>query len=209
MSKHKYKEKSRGRPRSARKAREIMNSAMDLFTRNGFDGTSVDEIAEAAGVSKQTVYSHYSSKENLFGLAVAAKCRQSGVDADSIDPDVPPETMLPLLAERFFALVTSPEAVRVHAVCTASAETHPELGQLYFDHGPSHAVDAVAGYLAAQTNKGRLKVKDPRAAAWQLLGMLKAEYALQAQFNIKRSSRKKAEAYWKSCVDMFLRAYAA
>ncbi len=101
----------RGRPRSKAKARDILNAATELFTRNGFDATSVDDIAAAAGVSKQTVYSHFGSKEELFGVAISTKCKTSGIDPDEIDPDVPPEAMLPELARRFVALITSDEAV--------------------------------------------------------------------------------------------------
>ena len=55
----------RGRPRSKAKARDIMDAATELFTHNGFDATSVDDIAAAAGVSKQTVYSHFGTKRRL------------------------------------------------------------------------------------------------------------------------------------------------
>ncbi len=61
----------RGRPRSEEKRRQIMSAAMELFTSNGFEGTSVDDIAAAARVSKQTVYSHFGCKETLLGLAVS------------------------------------------------------------------------------------------------------------------------------------------
>ena len=185
-----------------------MAAAVDLFARNGFEGTSVDDIAAAAGVSKQTVYSHFGSKENLFGLAISTKCKQSGIDPEAIDPEAPPEAMLPELARRFLQLVTSPEAIRVHNVCTGSAETHPALGQLYFRYGPEETVDAVSGYLAAQVRAGRLRIDNPREAAWQLLCMLKAESHMRLQFKLEPLSEKQIREYADSCVAMFLRAYA-
>jgi hypothetical protein len=54
---------------------------------------------------------------------------------------------------RFLQLVTSPEAIRVHNVCTGSAETHPELGRLSFKHGPEETVNVVADYLEAPTRR--------------------------------------------------------
>ena len=185
-----------------------MAAAVELFARNGFEGTSVDDIAAEAGVSKQTVYSHFGSKENLFGLAVSAKCKTSGMAAEAIDPEAPPEVMLPELARRFLSLATSPEAIRVHNVCTGSAETHPELGRLFFRHGPLETVDVVSDYLESQVRAGRLRIEDPRAAAWQLLGMLKAESHMRLQFNMEPLPAKEIERYLCDCVAMFLRAYA-
>jgi AcrR family transcriptional regulator len=197
----------RGRPRSEEKRREIMQAAIDLFTERGYEHTSVDDIAAAAGVSKQTVYSHYGSKENLFGLAVSTRCKQSGIDEDSIDLDAPPGELLPRLAEQFLELVMSPSAKRVYAVCTGSADTHPELGALFFEHGPRQTVRALARYFEAQTERGALCVDDPEHAAWQYLGMLKAEAQMRVQFNMKPLAEREIRSYLKSCVDVFLRAY--
>ena len=197
-----------GRPRSRKKARQIMDSAMELFTSKGYEGTSIDDIAAAAGVSRQTVYTHYGCKENLFGLAISTKCKTSGIDPDAIDPEAAPEAMIPVIARRFLELITSPEATKVHAVCTGSAETHPELGQVYFERGPLKTVEVVAEYLSAQDRAGRLRVEHPEHAAWQLLCMLKAEEQLRTQFNLDRLESKQVQAYVDSCVAMFLRAYA-
>ena len=49
---------------------------MALFPDRGYDGTSVEAIAQAAGVSKLTVYSHFADKETLFGAAVTECCAQ-------------------------------------------------------------------------------------------------------------------------------------
>ena len=197
----------RGRPRSEEKRQQILMAAMELFTRNGFEGTSVDDIAAAAGVSKQTVYSHFGSKENLFGLAISTKCKQSGISPDDFDLEVPPERMLQEIAQRFMQLITSPEATRVHAVCTGSAETHPELGRIYFEQGPLQAVEAVARYLAAQDSAGTMSVENPQHAAWQFLCMLKAEDQMRTQFNIGRMKEASLQAYADDCVAMFMRAY--
>jgi TetR/AcrR family transcriptional repressor of mexJK operon len=47
----------------------ILDAAMALFPARGYDGASVEAIAQAAGVSKLTVYSHFADKEALFGAA--------------------------------------------------------------------------------------------------------------------------------------------
>src|SRR3954454_6652884 len=53
-------------PRSERKGRAILEAAKETFLRKGYLGTTMDEIAAGAAVSKQTVYKHFSDKEGLF-----------------------------------------------------------------------------------------------------------------------------------------------
>jgi AcrR family transcriptional regulator len=200
--------RNRGRPPSEEKRRDILAAATRLFTEQGYDGTSVDDIAEAAGVSKQTVYSHFGNKERLFGVAVSEKCRDSGVDGDMIDHDAPPEELIPQIARRFVALIRSPEALRVYAICVSSTESHPRIAELFYLHGPKQTVDVLADYLRHQADAGRLAVEDADAAAWQFFCMLKGEAHMRAQFGLAPVPAEEEEAYIDRCVDMFLRAYA-
>src|SRR5436305_10581078 len=59
-------------PRSARKRQAILDAATTVFLTKGYLGTSMDEIAALAAVSKQTVYKHFADKERLFSEIVIA-----------------------------------------------------------------------------------------------------------------------------------------
>ena len=63
--------------RSARKRRAIVEAATTAFLRNGYLGTSMDEIAALAGVSKQTVYKHFADKERLFSEIVISTVNEA------------------------------------------------------------------------------------------------------------------------------------
>src|SRR6478609_2703972 len=67
---------SPGRPKDIAKRAAILEAAMALFPARGYEGTSVEAIAQAANVSKLTVYSHFADKEALFGAAVTECCAQ-------------------------------------------------------------------------------------------------------------------------------------
>jgi AcrR family transcriptional regulator len=58
-------ERPRGRPRSAIADKAILDAAVDLFAERGFEGFSVEDVADRAGVSKATVYRRYPSKVDL------------------------------------------------------------------------------------------------------------------------------------------------
>lgn len=60
---------SKNRDKSKKRA-TILNGAIDVFISTGYELASMDKIAEAAGVSKRTVYNHFGSKENLFQAIV-------------------------------------------------------------------------------------------------------------------------------------------
>jgi TetR/AcrR family transcriptional regulator of autoinduction and epiphytic fitness len=63
--------KSRKKRDTSRKHQMILEGAIKVFTENGFDTSSMDKIAEVAGVSKRTIYNHFINKESLFQAIVA------------------------------------------------------------------------------------------------------------------------------------------
>jgi TetR/AcrR family transcriptional regulator, regulator of autoinduction and epiphytic fitness len=63
--------KTRKKRDTSAKRKAILEGAVKVFTKNGFDASSMDNIAEVAGVSKRTIYNHFPSKEILFQAIVA------------------------------------------------------------------------------------------------------------------------------------------
>ncbi|MDQ1357116.1 MAG: hypothetical protein QOF20_2672 [Acidimicrobiaceae bacterium] len=55
-----------GRLPAARRRRQLLDVAVDVFAERGFHATSMDEVAEAAGVTKPVLYQHFESKRDLF-----------------------------------------------------------------------------------------------------------------------------------------------
>jgi AcrR family transcriptional regulator len=54
------------RPRSTEAHEKVIRAALDLFAQRGIEGTSMDAIAQSSGVSKATIYNHWSDKEALL-----------------------------------------------------------------------------------------------------------------------------------------------
>jgi len=65
--------KTRGRPIDTSKLKSVISTARMLFAKNGFEKTTLDDIAEISGVTKMTIYSHFKSKEKLFGATITDK----------------------------------------------------------------------------------------------------------------------------------------
>ena len=121
--------------RSARKRRVILETATELFLRNGYLGTSMDEVASVAGVSKQTVYKHFADKEGLFqAIALATIDQVRGPFYDLVPSlgNVDVEADLRALARGLVAIVMRPQLLQLRRLVIAEAGRFPELGRAYF-----------------------------------------------------------------------------
>lgn len=66
-----------GRPKDLEKRKQILVSARSVFLKSGYHGSSMNQIAKEAGVTKLTVYNHFQDKENLFSCAIEQTCEES------------------------------------------------------------------------------------------------------------------------------------
>lgn len=201
--------KSRGRVKSEEKRLNVLQAATELFIEFGYAGVSMDQIAEQAGVSKQTLYSHFGAKADLFVAAIEHKCIQYELSADFILEEKPVREVLLSLAQHLIALLLSPEGVKVHRLCCTEAEQHPEVSTLFYEAGPSYLIDILAQYLDRQHSAGVLQVEDSRFASCQFLFMVKGETQMRAVFNCEDATAlAMQDDYLESCVELFLKGYA-
>lgn len=96
-------------------ARRVVEAATDLFAREGYAGVSLDDVAQAAAVTRGAVYHHYASKIGLFS-AVAARLQEGVAQevvrrADLAGPD--PLAILRAGCHGFLDAITSGPALRI------------------------------------------------------------------------------------------------
>lgn len=195
--------------RKARSKKAILDAATAVFLRHGYGGSSMDAIARAAGVSKQTVYHHFGSKEALFGAIVRARCDHLLGPLAAIDVRAQgPRAALLSLAARFVEVLLTPSSLALYRVLMAEAVRFPELGRISYLSGPAVAVETLAHYLADQTRLGRLAVAEPRLAAEQFFGALTGHLQIRALLGVdERPSQRTVERAIEHAVDTFLRAF--
>lgn len=200
-----------GRPKDPTKRAAILDAAGRIFRQHGYEGTSMDQIAAEAGVSKLTVYSHFGDKSALFGTVVRAYCEQSLPNAlFEPTPGTPLRERLLQIARAFFAMIGSPEAVAGHRVmCTPKVNDSP-LPQLFWEAGPERVQKAFAVLLERRIAAGELDVPDVARAASQFFVLLKGDlHAKLVLGQCNASPPACIEEHLQASVDMFLRAYAA
>lgn len=125
-------------PLQRRKRSAILDGAKTVFLRQSFGLATMDDVASAAGVGKQTVYRHFRSKEALFVGLVSSMCAQVGAllasaqgEPSGGSPDVELRALGWLLVQNLIA----PDNLRLYRAIVAEAERRPELGQVFYENG--------------------------------------------------------------------------
>lgn len=199
---------SRRARNAADKRRVILDGARGLFMAEGFGGAGMDAIADAAGVSKMTLYRYFDSKEALFAGVIADLCEGIvAVDPGAVLADLPPEEALTRFARRLMATVYAPETLALHRVVVAEGMRFPELGRLFYDSGPGRNIAALADYLASHKDDPRLAISDPRKAAEQFSELVRGYTHLRLLLGIEAPPDAAArEALIAEAVARFLKS---
>ncbi len=166
-----------GRPKSEEKALAIRNAAIDLFMAEGMDRTSMDAIAAAAGVSKQTVYSHFNSKEDLFRSCVAYKVMTYGLDASSLPAGDGVDTFLAHIGRSYLTLISDPGVIRMFRLMASEAETHAATVKSFHESGPVMTAANIAQLLEKYMPDDK-KELTARATS-EFLALIRGEYWLE------------------------------
>ncbi|MDK0524524.1 TetR/AcrR family transcriptional regulator [Streptomyces sp. ML-6] len=198
--------------RSALKRRAIMEAATSAFLSKGYSGTSMDDIAKLAAVSKQTVYKHFSDKEKLFAeIVLATTDRIDGVidtvaaipaDADTLEEN------LTRLARRLLTTLTQPQVLQLRRLVIANADAFPELGANWYEQGFERVLATLATTLQQLADRGLLRIDEPLLAAHHFSGLLLWIPVNKAMFHgSPQHTEAELDHYAAAGVRAFLAAY--
>ena len=158
---------------------QILATAVNLFSRNGFRGTTTKEIAQAAGVSEAMVFRHFANKEALFTAILDDKGCREGVGRFPWEDN---EQLKRAIEERndfevFYQIAIS--ALNKHQSSVAflrllfySALEEHQLAERFFGDFIERIYDFIADYIRQRQQDGAFRVIEPRLAVRAFLGML-------------------------------------
>lgn len=193
------------------KHQQIVAAAHKLFLETGYGATSMDAIAEQACVSKRTVYSHFGSKEALFGDVITNLCqshRPAGLD--SLAADASPAEYLTEIGRHGHRVLIEGQAVALMRTVIAESINFPELGELIWQVGMAAAIEMVAGFLGEMERRGQLRITGGlELAASQFLELVRGPlmWPLLLGFG-KPPSEEERELVLRQAVDVFLNGVA-
>jgi len=199
---------SKLRTKSEEKRALIQHAATELFCEKGFAATSMEQVAKQAGVSKQTVYSHFGSKDELFTDAISCKCIAHNI-VDLVNDKLDnPQQALTEIATNFIALMTSQAAVEMHRTCVAESVTYPHVSRLFYEAGPERMINELDKVMSEFVKRRLLDIDNTRHAAVQFLCAIKGEICIQLEFNVETTnSPDQINQYIENTVAMFIRGY--
>jgi AcrR family transcriptional regulator len=202
-----------GRPPggSELKKAAIVRAARDLFLRDGFERTSVDAIADAAGVSKRTIYNHYEDKRTLF---VAVIHETYGAMIDKIyaivdehltDVDDPEESLTRFAIEGAMIAFRSADRAAMIRLMMAEAPHFPELQREQMR--PFTVTDRLAQGLSAMADRGLLELTDPLEAADHLFALTFGQLNNRSLFGTRSLTDEDIRRMAAGGARVFVRAY--
>lgn len=162
------------------KREAIMRAAFEVFARQGYAATSLDDIATATPASRQTVYNHFGDKEKLF-LAVVDEQIAANLQAlreatlafpERVDGVDEAERYLVDLARRINQVYASPSTASLRLLVQTEAPRHPALLELWRSRIATPVWPTLIGSLARLAHAGALAIDDPARAAGQFVTLV-------------------------------------
>jgi len=187
----------------------ILRAATKLFLTHGYANTTMDKVAQQAGVTKQTVYAHYTSKEQLFTLMLNAVCtRHTPGQLHRAKPNVSFESLLNRVGLALLETMTSPEGLGATRLVIAESQRHPELAALYYERGTQLLVQLVADFIKLHAKNPALAIHDALSAASYFLALLKGQYYVRIILRVKPiPSPTQKKAHVAEVVKIFMHLY--
>lgn len=203
-------DKKTKRRRKSPKRASVVEAATEEFLTYGFSGTSMDRIAEAANVSKRTVYDHFPSKEDLFqAIADEILNRIEEKPYHEYDRDKPLEEQLIEIGNSFATTITDEGFIKLSRVVIGRfIQTSDSAHKTAMAH--ARLRKNMIAFFKAGKRDGRLNITNLELAATQFAGLIK-EIAFWPAVTAGQApiSSRELKSVVKSAVEMFLAQYRA
>jgi TetR/AcrR family transcriptional regulator len=172
-----------GRMHAGDRRRQLLDAALELFSRKGFDGTTTKEIAAAAGVTEAIIFRHFPTKTALYTAVLDSKKEDCGHDpwfADMralMDRNDDAGVLRTLAAGILESYRTDARWERIFLF--AALEGH-ELGLAHHRSLALPVFELFRGYIARRQREGALRSYDPGIVIAAVAGMAQ-NYAIYTE----------------------------
>ena len=184
---------------------ELLDNALDLFSRKGYEHTTMDDIAASIGMAKRTIYSQYGDKKSLFKAAL-----QRAIDAwiipterlRSIETDDLDETLVRvgvMLVENML----SDAGLRLLRITNAEAYRMPEIGAFTNEQGTRRTLEYLADLFRRRIKRKRGRKIDADRAAFLFLNLIVGAPANSTAWGVAFDNTSIAE-HTRYSVQLFL-----
>ena len=187
----------------------ILDAASRMFLTHGYSKVSMETIADAAPVSKPTLYNYFDGKPALFGAVIAQKCDDLLHALTALETSAKDlKSGLQVIARACVDVVYTSQSLRLFRLIIAEQHAFPELGRLAYQSGAGPVVDRIAGYLSRVRLPRGIRFENLDDSARLLLSMLMGDLHLQCLLGIKAGlSPREKERLVEHVVHYYIRAH--
>ncbi len=161
----------------AQRRAKIVQEATALFLDRGYEAVSINDIIQATGGSKATIYALFGDKEGLFEEVVRQTTSSVQVSID-LKTEGTIESQLIRIGRSFLTNVLSTRILEFHRLMLSLGRSSPPSARLFFQAGPKTAYRLIAGWIAERQRAGQLAGGDPYELAIFFHDMLISEFQL-------------------------------
>lgn len=200
--------KTKRSPDQAKRA-AMLKAATKLFLENGYSATSMDAVADEAGVTKQTVYTHFHDKEVLFTTMLTELC-SSYVPIKYIPkgPKKSFEAKLYDIGLGYINLVSGKQGLSATRLIMAEAPKRPKLAEMFYNSSTERMTLWLTDFLEQQNKAGITHIPNCKSAASYFFSLLKGRYHLRMSLCIKPPPTEAEKiAHLKENVKIFMHLY--
>lgn len=166
------------------KREQILKGAMQVFLQQGYAGTSMDRVAEAARVSKNTIYNHFQDKEGLFtALIEHIASDRFQIVFGTVPLQGEPAVVLRQIAEKLLStILPDKEYISFLRLLIGESERFPHLAQLFISNLPKKVLSRLSEYFCSHPE---INLPNPEATARifmaSLMGYVLTQEVLQGK----------------------------
>ena len=156
---------------------EILAASLELFSAQGFEATSISQIAGAVGIRKASLYSHFESKQAILDALVKEVLEQYGThsifaksnwEKDSDNLPRTPDAAVQMIQGQIRYILHDPSISRARKMLVIEQFQNPELAKLQTKQNYSDVLQYFTGLMKHLIRQGGLAKDDPEIMAAQL-----------------------------------------
>jgi AcrR family transcriptional regulator len=150
---------------------EILDAALTVFAERGYRNTRLEDVGEAAGVTKGAIYHYFANKEDLLLRAIEQRSEEAFGRIEEIvrDKTAPVSTRLRLVVRRWFGAVTKERLAVVTLLLQGIAHEAPQAFRRWLAGGPTAAMRLIATLVREGQERGEFRPDADADVAARLL----------------------------------------
>jgi len=199
-------DESRLKPKA--KEQEVLDVATEYFLQHGYRGASINAMARSSGISKESIYRYFSSKQQLFEAVIGRELieyRRSLHRLDATLRSMDLRSALVTVAETILGIITTDRTLALRRLIFDEATRSPEVGQHYYKIGPGQAYSVLESVLETHPHESDFDIP---TLARHFTGLLSWRVTLERQCAVRgQPTQAEIAELSAALVDDFMKAF--